>query len=646
MKPFLLVALAALVATAAEPQPPVPNREPLAKTPYILLPLGSVKPAGWLERQLRIQADGLSGHIDEFWPDLGPNSAWLGGAGEAWERGPYFMDGLIPLAYLLNDQTLLAKAKRWVNWALENQGPDGAIGPNPDPKTKDWWPNFVLGKVLMQYHEASGDPRVIPALEKYFDHMAAHIKANPLRQWAIYRWQDQVMSILWLYNRTGNPKLLDLARTLRAQGHDWPSQFTDFLYTRKLRRFETNLATHVVNNAQGLKTAAIWHQVSRNKADLDSLYNQFRVLDKFHLHPNGMHSGDEHYAGRSPVQGAEHCSVVEGMFSLENIIAITGDPSFGDRLEKMAFNALPGTFSKDMWAHQYDQQPNQVLVTRSKRDWTTNGPDSNVFGLEPNFGCCTANMHQGWPKFAANLWMATAKNGLAAIAYAPSRVTTEVNGGSVTITEETEYPFDSLVRFRIQTAAARQFPLELRIPAWTEGATIRINGQDSAKPKPGAFHAIDRTWNDGDQIELNLPMRITVARDFNDGVVVNRGPLVYSLLIGEDWRKLNDHPRAPDWAVHPTTPWNYALSVDMKNPERSFEIERRPLGDYPFSPDGAPLRLKARARRLPAWTMLNDSAAPPPPSPVTSAEPLEFITLVPYGAAKLRITVFPQLNSQ
>ncbi len=133
----------------------------------------------------------------------------------------------------------------------------------------------------------------------------------------------------------------------------------------------------------------------------------FQVLDEYHRLPNGMFSADEHFAGQDPSQGTELCTVVEAMFSLETDLAITGDAAFGDRLEKIAYNALPATITEDFWAHQYDQQPNQVMCSLSKRNWSSNGPESNIFGLEPNFGCCTANMHQGWPKLAASLWMAT-----------------------------------------------------------------------------------------------------------------------------------------------------------------------------------------------------------------------------------------------
>src|SRR2546429_7372247 len=181
--------------------PIVKNRSPLPSNAFYLLPLTSIKPKGWLRRQLEIQANGLSGHLDEFWPDLGPNSGWLGGNGESWERGPYFLDGLVPLAYQLQDQKLIAKAEKWVNWTLQHQQANGMIGPE---KNDDWWPRMVMLKVLTQYQEATRDSRVIPLMDRYFAFQTGEMPKRPLRDWGKYRWQDEVLSVVWLYNRTGN----------------------------------------------------------------------------------------------------------------------------------------------------------------------------------------------------------------------------------------------------------------------------------------------------------------------------------------------------------------------------------------------------------------------------------------------------------
>ncbi|MBS1877136.1 MAG: glycoside hydrolase family 127 protein [Acidobacteria bacterium] len=635
MKPIIALLIPAALGLAASA--PVVNRAPLAPNAMYSLPLGSVKPSGWLRKQLQIQADGLSGKLDEFWPSVGPDSGWLGGTGESWERGPYYMDGLVPLAFLLDDPVLIAKAHKWVRWTLENQRADGGIGP---AKNADWWPNMVMLKVLTQYQEATGDARVVPLMLKYAKYQLASMKAVPLKEWAIYRWADEVVALLWLYNRTGDADVIELARLLHEQGYDWKGHYANFQYPGKVAKKDAVLKTHVVNNAMALKTPGVWSVISGERGDREAIRQIYDVMDRYHGMPTGIHGGDEHYAGRSPVQGTELCAVVEAMFSIENVTAILGDAALGDRLEKIAYNALPGTFSADMWAHQYDQQPNQVLVNVDRRSWTTNGPQSNLYGLEPNFGCCTANFHQGWPKFAASLWMAMSEGGLAAVAYSPSEVDTTVKGVRVRVSERTEYPFDEAISIAVQPDKAIAFPLLLRVPEWAGQASIRVNGKAERDVRAGSFHRIERLWKAGDRVELRFPMQVRVVDGYNGGAVVERGPLVYSLKVGEDWRKIAEHGPAADWEVRPASAWNYALAADAK----AFEFVSKPMGKHPFSPDGAPVALIGKGRKLAGWGMENGSAAPPPSSPAESAAPLERLTLIPYGAAKLRITVFPRLK--
>ncbi|HYO79901.1 MAG TPA: beta-L-arabinofuranosidase domain-containing protein [Bryobacteraceae bacterium] len=631
-------------------QQPAPSRAPLQKAAFHPLPLGSVKPDGWMRAQLRAQADGLTGHLDEFWPDLSPKSAWLGGDGEGWERGPYYLDGLLPLAHLLDDPQLIAKANKWVEWAITNQREDGSIGP---AKNKDWWPNMIMLKALTQHQEATGDPRVIPLMQRYFRHRSANVAARPLFEWARYRWQEEVLSILWLYNRSGDKDLLELARRIAQQGFDWQTHLANFPFKAKTTRemlglvaqknSDTALSAHNVNIAMALKTSPVWWQVSGRPEDRAALTQQLAMLDRYHGLPNGMFSGDEHVAGTDPTQGIELCGVVEAMFSLEHAVAALGDSRLADRLERIAYNALPATISPDMWSHQYDQQPNQVMCSRAKRAWTSNGANSNLFGLEPNFGCCTANMHQGWPKLVSHSWMATPDGGLAVIAYMPNVVTTELSGVRVQVRQETDYPFSGTIRFRVDPAKKVRFPLVLRIPEWGKGAQILVNGKTVGQPAAAAFHRVTREWKAGDQVELRLPEDVRTSRWHNGSVAFERGPLVYALKIGEDWRRIVDRPNAADdFEVHPTSLWNYGVLLSAKP---TFVPRSISSTAPPWTPAGVP-ELRVRGVRLPAWTMLNDSAGPLPQSPVsvkaeTSSEEL---VLIPYGAARLRITAFPLIE--
>ena len=637
-------------------QPPQRDRAPMMAGAFVSLPLGSIRPTGWLRGQLEIQANGLSGHLDETWPDVGPNSGWLGGTGESWERGPYFLDGLVPLAYLLDDAKLKAKAQRNIEWTLTHQSENGMIGP---ASNNDWWPRIVMLKALTQYQEATGDPRVIPLMDKYFHYQLAQLPQRPLRDWAKFRWQDNLLSVVWLYNRTGSGHLLELARLLHEQGHDWEAQYAHFEFTQPVTQAVLNqhkgaglddysLSAHGVNNGQAIKTGPVWSLVSGSQQDRAAVLEMLAELDKYHGLPNGMFSCDEHLAGRNPSQGSECCTVVETMFSLERSLAILGDPALGDRLEKLAFNALPGTLTDDMWAHQYNQEPNQVECSLHQKPWTTDGPESNLFGLEPNFGCCTANFNQGWPKFAASVFMLTGNEssaGIAAAVYAPCEMHTIVGGTRVHIAEETEYPFRGTVRLTINPAAPIRFPLLLRIPAWAAGTTIHVNGNQEPAPEGGTFAHIEREWRAGDRVVIEFPMQPRVTRGFQDSVAIERGPLVFSYGIGENWVKLRDRGMTADWQVFPATGWNYALRIDDADPAKGFETIESPVGDRPFGRHNAPVRLRTKARKLDSWRAPDGAADPVPQSPVQSSNREETIELIPYAAAKLRITAFPQYNS-
>ena len=635
---------------------PVRNRGPLAPNAFDLLPLGAIRPTGWLRRQLEIQASGLGGHLDETWADVGPNSGWLGGTGESWERGPYFLDGLVPLAWQLDDARLKAKAQRYIDWTLTNQQPDGMIGPKSND---DWWPRMVMLKVLTQYAEATGDGRVEPVMARYFAHQIAALPGRPLRDWGKFRWQDNAQTVLWLYNRNGDAKLLDLVRLLHAQGFDWQANFADFKYKERITpEFiklsehnglgDTALATHGVNNGQALKASPVWSLVSGSAADRDAIHHQIAELDRYHGMPTGMFSCDEHFAGPNPSQGSELCTVVEAMFSLEVALSILGTPALGDRLEQISYNALPGTFTDDMWAHQYNQEPNQVECSLHRAPWTTDGPESNLFGLEPNFGCCAANFHQGWPKLTSSLWMASPAygnqpEGLVAAMYAPCEVQTSVRGTAVRVATDTDYPFRDSVRITVTPAASKRFPLRLRIPAWANGASVSVNGQAQPAPATGTFAVLDRMWKPGDVVELRLPLVPRVATGYNGSVAVSRGPLVFSFPIGEEWVKLRDRGMTADWQAFPTRAWNYALSADAAAPG-NINVQEAPVGSVPFAAKGAPVLLSVKARKLPKWEAVDGVAAAVPQSPVTSTEAEETITLIPYGAAKLRITSFPRMK--
>ena len=658
------------------------NQPPLVPKPYAELPLGTIKPDGWLREELQRMADGLTGNLDDWYPEVcGERNAWLGGDGDTWERGPYWIDGLYPLSVLLDNKALQSKAQKWIDWTINNQQSNGYIGPvkisdelrlSPPPpgaqinEPGDWWPRMVELKILQQYYMASGDSRVINTLHKYFHYQLNSLRNAPLHQpgnlqsgswWAAQRGGDNLMVVLWFYNVTGEKYLLDLADLIYSQTIPVTEWFEkgDIIKLQGDQHNNGEKSFHCVNLAQAMKTPMIRFQQDGSPRHLAATRKAFKDLQLFHGQPTGMYGGDENMHGRGLDRGSELCSTVEMMYSLEKMLEITGETDFADRLEQIAFNILPTQISDDQRARQYFSQSNQVQVTFGQRDFFDDGGERLVYGLLQGYPCCTCNLHQGWPKFTQHLWMASADEGLAALTYAPCRISTKIKSKIVTIKEETFYPFAENIRLKIEAAEEVEFPLHLRIPGWCDNAQIYVNGAVQPSVKAKNIAVIKRVWKTGDVVELNFPMCLRKSYWENRSVAIERGPLLYALRIEEKWSHVaKDKPatvpaNAPDRGYdecRPTSPWNYALLENaLENLEQNFEVVHSPYAQqrYPWNIDGAPLELRAKGVRMSDWTLYGNSVGRVPLSPklIPANTPIENIRLIPYGCTTLRISAFP-----
>jgi DUF1680 family protein len=641
-------------------------RKPLRENPFLLLPLGSVKAEGWLHEMLLRQKNGATGKLDELYPlVMGSNNGWLGGDGDQWERGPYWIHGLITLAYLLDDDQLIKKTKPWVELALKSQKENGYFGPDKDypylaglqrNNSADWWPRIVVLKILQQYYSATEDIRVIDFMRSYFKYQLETLPDKPLdnwTMWAKYRGGDNLMIVYWLYNITGDSFLLDLAEIIHEQTFDYTYRF---LETKMIENHEN---IHCVNLAQGIKEPAVYYQQHPEDKYINSIKKAFADIKKFSGQPQGMYGGDESLRNNIPTNGIELCSVVELMFSLENILAITGEVPFADHLEKIAYNALPAQITDDFMDRQYYQQANQVQITREDRNFSLNHNGTDVcFGLLTGYPCCTSNMHQGWPLYTQNLWYATPDRGLASILYAPSKVTALVaDKKQVTITEKTNYPFEDKIEFHFsfEGASVIAFPLRLRIPEWCSSATIKINGEIYDKPSGNQIIKIERDWENDDKVELTIPAEIKLNRWHENSVSVDLGSLNFVLAIEENRKKVIN-TKDPEiygnyyYEVTPALPWNYGL-IDV--PENEIKnhykiIREEEFNSFPWNPQNSPVRIETKGKIIPDWTLYNGSAGPLPYSVKSgqkASEQEEVITLIPYGCSTLRISEFPLLGS-
>ena len=663
-----------------------------APFPLTPAPLGNVSPRGWLRREFVVQKNGLTGHIDEIWDDLGENSGWLGGTGENWERGPYYLDGLVPLAYSLGDDTLKAKAQPWIEWMLASQREDGFFGPADN---LDWWPRMVALKVLTQYAEATDDPRVVPFLDRYFRYQLKTMPEFPLSMWAAARGQEQLHSMLWLYRKTGEPYLLTLAELLRKQSYDWASFFTHFPYektthaylsrplfmaakritlmqdwtAKRVKRARVRQGkpilppkpktkeqieagnaspflqafhkTHAVNLAMALKMPALDTFFGGAADGANAVQAGLDSIDRYHGLANGLFSGDEHLNGRSPAVGAELCLAAELLFSLQTLLAATGDVRYAERIEQIAYSAWPATFTPDMCAHQYVQQVNQVEVSRKKRGWYDAYSEANLFGLAPNFGCCAANMHQGWPKLLGALVMQHA-DGITLPVYAPCAAAGDVGGTTVRISEETSYPFDGEIKIKIDRiendAGTLEFCLRLRLPSWAEEYSLLYNGTQIETESQDGYLNLKKTFSAGDQITLSLPLNLRLVPEAAGGVTVHYGALMLALPIAAEQRLVRGTMPFADREFLPREEWRFAVAEESL---AQAKIVHHEPGELPFDTAFPPLSVELPLVPAPQWRIKRNSAGDVPEPFTAKKESFVQKTLIPYGCTQLRIAQFP-----
>jgi hypothetical protein len=626
------------------------NREPLAPNPLIKLPIGQITPKGWLRHQLELEAAGMTGHLEEIskWCKF-EGSAWADPQGQgqnAWEELPYWLKGYGDLGYVLNDPQITKNARKWIDAVLASQQPDGWFGPLANKtglKGKpDLWPHMVMCNVLQSFYEFTGDERVIPFLTKYFKWLNTQPGENfGAGYWPRIRFGDNVETLYWLYNRTEEPWMLELAKRIHENMENWTSGVHDW---------------HNVNLAQGFREPGVYFQQAKEERFLRAAENNYQtIMGLYGQFPGGGFAGDENCrpGHTDPRQGFETCGIVEFMHSFEMLLKISGNPLWADRCEDIAVNSFPASLTPDWKGLHYLTCANQVQLDKGNKAPEIQN-DGTMFSYSPfeRYRCCQHNVSHGWPYYAEELWLATADRGLCASLYAASEVSAKVGAGtSVKVEEETDYPFSDTIKLKLSTAQPVKFPLYLRIPRWCTAASAKINGKTVRfSAKPLSYVILEREWKDGDTVSLRLPMQVSVQKwaKNQNAVSVNYGPLTFSLKIGERWERCGGTDAWPELEVFPTTPWNYGLMLDQKNPAKSFKVVKRdggPLPAQPFMPAIAPIELRVKAKRILAWKQdALGLVGKLQPSPVKSDQPTETVTLIPMGAARLRISTFPVIG--
>jgi len=647
----------------------VSNKAPLQPLNFIKLPVGSIQPEGWIKKYLELQRDGLTGHLGEIsaWLEK-KNNAWFSDSGKGergWEEVPYWLKGYGDLGYLLHDEKIINETRLWLEKVFKSQRSDGYFGPvtivknNKHPEgVMDLWPNMIMLWTLQSYYDYSHDDRVINLMDKYFKWQSTVPDSLFLETyWENSRGGDNLYSIYWLYNRTGEQWLLDLARKVHNNTASW-------MQTNNLPNW------HNVNVAQSFREPATYFMQTKDSTYLNATYNDFWLIRNIYGQvPGGMFGADEdaRKGYTDPRQGVETCGMVEQMSSDEMLARITGDPFWADHCEDVAFNTYPAAVMPDFKSLRYITCPN-MAISNSQNHSPGIENDGPFLTMNPfSSRCCQHNHSQGWPYYSENLWMATPDNGLVAMLYNACNVTAKVGDGTaVTLKEETHYPFDDKIKITVATSKDVNFPLYIRIPKWCNDAAIFVNGEKvNNTNKAATYTCIEKLWKEGDVVQVEFPMKIQLRewKENKNSVSVNYGPLTFSLKIKEEYKKENsktsatsdsrwqasaDASKWPSYEIYPASNWNYGLLLNEKDTSKLFEVVKKswPADDFPFSQQNVPIELNAKGKIIPQWKIdqygLVDTL---PPSPVAVNTKAETIELIPMGAARLRISAFPVVKT-
>ena len=581
-----------------------------------------IKPKGWMKTILQTQKNGLSGNLYKIWPDI-KDSKWLGGNKEGWERLPYYLDGFIPLVYLLNDEEEKLVIKKYIDTILSHQQEDGWLCPckKEERESYDLWGLFLILKVLIVYYECSNDERIEECIYKALKNLSIHLKAQTLFNWASARWFECYIPIIWIYNKRKEDWLLDLASRLKAQGLDYLSSSSIWKKTENVWSYET----HVVNISMALKAEALYSTLFNKKTNNETK-KLLKIIDKYHSNVYGHFNGDECLGGTSPTRGSELCGIVEAMYSYELLFLLTKDSTYLDRLDLLTFNGLPATISSDMWTHQYDQMINQIACVKFKKSpFGTNSNESNLFGLEPNFGCCTANFSQGWPKYLRSVILQD-NNDLIITSCVPFAL----KNNDYDLIVNSEFPFRKRINIELKTN--KKCTLKIRIPQ-----NYEVNTSYKVENNYLTINV-----NEHVNFSFELIPLLKLEKRPSSLYSLKYGSLIFALPIKEkkvmhEYIKDGVERKFPycDFEIFPLSNWKYGFTSFT-----NFEIIEKEYTN-PFSRNNPPLQIKTSLAPI-IWDEQDLICSDKPTKIRTNENEVKY--LQPYGSTTLRVTELPFIN--
>jgi hypothetical protein len=623
------------------------------------LPMGSVKPGGWIKGWLERQAQGLTGHPENlaypydtcmFAGKVPPPPVKHGEVWWPYEQSGYFVDSAVRLAFLVDDSQAKILPAANIQYILANSGPTH-LGEST------WgWPNTVVGRALMAEYSGTGNPAAAQVLMNYL--LGSHV--GPSRDGFVAE------QAFYLYGLTADTRLLDIAK--RCCDRFFSRDARSFSSETKIRG-DAPLKEHGVTAAEQLKLLPLMYSYTGDKNSLELAHLAYQKVLSESLMPDGGIVSSESIGPAAFNSLHETCDITDWSWSFGYMLMASGEGRWGDLIERATFNALPGVVTKDFKQVQYFSSANQLLASSTACPRIAMTRMSYRAGHETP--CCSGNVSRAMPNYVSRMWMRS-EDGLAAVLYGPSEVQTTVNGQAINIVEQTDYPFRDTIHFAFKMEQPITFSLRLRIPEWCAKATLTVNDKEiPTDASADGFAVVNREFHDGDVVAIRLPMAVAIDEWFGGkAMTVNRGPLVYSLKVAEKRVEIQHDSDAvrrvlighniegfPAVEFYPDSQWRYGINAELKNTPEKIEVKESPMPENPFLAQTVPVQLSVPLRQINQWVADWKPVLDPPPadlkqSPKNPASlpaaaelqspgEVQMMVLVPYGSTHLRLTSLP-----
>ena len=458
---------------------------------YAEVPVSEIRAEGWLRGLLEIQRDGLGLHRGEsgypyntcLWAGTIPKGG--NPIAQAWwpyEQSGYIVDGLYRCGILLGDTVLTGLGHRNAAYVLEHPRANGMLGPEALGDAQ--WAFSVFARALLADYDVTGDRTV---LDRLMAHFAALPDSLTNRQTCI------VESMCKVYSHTGNKAILERAEQI-WRTFSMPGTADNEAFRHADMVAAAPVEVHGVTAAEVSKQPAILYLHTGRPEYLAAAEGFYASVERDHELVDGIPTSCEKLLGKAPEALHETCDISDFMWSYGYMLMATGDVRWADKLENAFYNAALGAVSKDFRAHQYFSSPNQIVATQfsSAADYGEEGLLRQAYRPGFDTECCSGNVHRMFPNYASRMWLRDTRGGIVAALYAPGRLSTQAGDRSVAVLERTDYPFRSNVEFEFECSETVKFPFTVRIPAWAEGATVRVNGESPVEAAAGTFYTVDR----------------------------------------------------------------------------------------------------------------------------------------------------------